>query len=238
MTAGHALFSKRCPAVGRVDVYFVLNRLCFVWHQETVLQLTENLCYPSAPNSENLSIIENHVAIVVTVASPSSNRIYVGVVAETLPALRLLRPLISLLSGVPGKDTSTCTWTSCASSSCSGSPVNTGHATGMKKQSTQNDSHESLLQWKPRYGHLLIMTALFVPAKRPKQVRSSSSRSSSSSNIICTAITVTGHPNSKESMYLVLKGVLRTLCKGVEYFISGCWVLYVRVLSDLYKGVE
>lgn len=147
-------FSKHYPAAGHVV--------------ETVLQLRDKLCYRSAPNSQNFNIIENYVGIVVTVASPvpSSNRIYVGVVAETLPALRLLRPLMSLLSGVPGKETSTCTWRSCASSSCSSSPVNTGDAI-VTKNKTINDSHENLLQWKPRYGHLLIMATLFSPAKRP-----------------------------------------------------------------------
>lgn len=100
----------------------------------------------------------------VTVASPvpSSNRIYVGVVAETLPALRLLRPLISLLSGVPGKDTSTCTWRSCASSSSSGFPVNTGHATEMKN--TQNDSQENLLRWKPPF----LLRPLFLSRRNAR----------------------------------------------------------------------
>ena len=128
----------------------------------------DKLCDPSATNFLNLIIIENYVGIVVTVASPvpSSNRIYVGVVAEKLPALRLLRPLMSLLSGVPGKETSTCTWRSCASSSCSSSPVNTGGATVIKKQNkTKNDSLENLLQWKPLYGDLFIKATLFIPAK-------------------------------------------------------------------------
>ena len=125
----------------------------------------DKLCDPSATNSLNLIIIENYVGIVVTVASPvpSSNRIYVGVVAEKLPALRLLRPLMSLLSGVPGKETSTCTWRSCASSSCSSSPVNTGGATVIekpKKKKTINDSHENvavdaLLRSPPYEGHSL-----------------------------------------------------------------------------------
>lgn len=146
-------FSKHCPAAGHVV--------------KTVWQLRDKLCYPPVPNSLKLNIIENYVDIVVTVASPvpSSNRIYVGVVAETLPALRLLRPLMSLLSGVPGNETSTCTWRSCASSSCSSSPVNTGDAIVIKKQNkTINDSQKNLLQWKSPYGHL-IMATLFTPVR-------------------------------------------------------------------------